>query len=761
MYIPSAIDNLNLNGAQFNNFVPNNNAKNPPPIIVEDRFNRRLLELSKSNRISNEFYKKVFSQGGQACRLYGLPKVHKKTVPLRPIASINGSIYESLSRELYSIVSVLPESQIRCPQRQMLVNDICQIPVNSHMVSYDVTSLFTNVPLKESIEITIDLLDKQNSLPSDMDKATMRILLLLATENCLLEFNGSYYTQCDGVAMGSALGPALANIMMSKLESSMSAVIDSAFYYTRYVDDCFMILPDNMESSLVLDAWNNAHGNISFTMEEENKNQLSFLDILITRGSSSYETDYYVKPTDTGLILNYNAVCPLKYKISLIKGMVHRIFSLVSDQFHFQKALCSVKEKLFRNQYPMSFINPIINDTVKSISNKTVNEYSNDSLHQFFIEYRGAQTSNLFQSLRKYIPESAKVNYIYQLRKLRSFWSIKSILPVEVKSGVVYKFECGGCSATYIGKSDTQLSRRISRHRYNGSISEHKQECNTYEPTFQILANAHKFKLSIAEGIYISKLRPSLNKKEEKGYTIILPTTILDLKNAKPCKSNPHNIYCPPNDCGSSKPKNASNNSTPLCTPLKPNIKKKPYKSDYVASTDSPAFNTRTKSIQRCTFAEYLSPRPSQPSSNWLGLEEELRGKFSIQNVIGDGNCFYYSICDQLSRKSIRIPYQEIKRQTSTFVSLGILNSLPSYTTIDEQLLAHNIGKDNAWIPNEESILAVSLIFGLEINIYMYNSSSSKCATIKMNASNGNIPINIGYVNSSHYVSLVEDHPQH
>ena len=76
------------------------------------------------------------------------------------------------------------------------------------LVSYDVSALFTNVPLEETIQIlankafTLNWLNKTHSLVE---------LLRVATKHQLFQFNGSLYEQIDGVAMGSPLGPLMAN----------------------------------------------------------------------------------------------------------------------------------------------------------------------------------------------------------------------------------------------------------------------------------------------------------------------------------------------------------------------------------------------------------------------------------------------------------------------------------------------------------------------------------------------------------------------
>ena len=85
------------------------------------------------------------------------------------------------------------------------------------MCSFDVSSLFTNIPSDETIQIC---LDKLNALPDppSLPRSVLKVLLEFATKKSHFIFNGQYYDQFDGVAMGSPLGPVLANIFMCHFE---------------------------------------------------------------------------------------------------------------------------------------------------------------------------------------------------------------------------------------------------------------------------------------------------------------------------------------------------------------------------------------------------------------------------------------------------------------------------------------------------------------------------------------------------------------
>ena len=79
------------------------------------------------------------------------------------------------------------------------------------MSSLDITSLFTNIPLDETINICLNESFDKKQCVSNLDRASFEKLLLLAIKESFLIFDKTFYKQLDGVAMGSPLGPTLAN----------------------------------------------------------------------------------------------------------------------------------------------------------------------------------------------------------------------------------------------------------------------------------------------------------------------------------------------------------------------------------------------------------------------------------------------------------------------------------------------------------------------------------------------------------------------
>ena len=107
---------------------------------------------------------------------------------------------------------------------------------------YDITSLFTSIPPQETIDIAINLIFNRNPNLS-ITKKELKKLFLFATSQTHFIFNGKYYNQIDGVAMGSPLALILANICMGFYESTWlnEYNLNKPKFYLSYVDDIMEI----------------------------------------------------------------------------------------------------------------------------------------------------------------------------------------------------------------------------------------------------------------------------------------------------------------------------------------------------------------------------------------------------------------------------------------------------------------------------------------------------------------------------------------
>ena len=131
--------------------------------------------------------------------------------------------------------------------------------------------------------------------------------LNIATKDQLFQFEGTLYEQFYGVAMGSPLGPLIANVFMCSIEEQLDLNGKMPEFYRRYVDDTLTIKPSVNAASNFLQVLNACHPSISFTMEVENDGMLPFVGITLLNKSTSINTKVFVKPTNKGLLLHYDS----------------------------------------------------------------------------------------------------------------------------------------------------------------------------------------------------------------------------------------------------------------------------------------------------------------------------------------------------------------------------------------------------------------------------------------------------------------------
>jgi len=95
-------------------------------------------------------------------------------------------------------------------------------------------------------------------------------------------------------------------------------------------------------------------------VKKEANNSIAFLDMEIHHQNNKLVSTWHTKSTDTGLIMNYHALGPSRYKKSVVSGMIYRIFRACSSYQTFHESLGKAKVILENNQYPKSFVDPII-----------------------------------------------------------------------------------------------------------------------------------------------------------------------------------------------------------------------------------------------------------------------------------------------------------------------------------------------------------------------------------------------------------------
>ena len=145
---------------------------NEDPALKREASLQRFLRKLKQKNFFNEIeYDKLYPSGSAPARIYGTPKMHKfsssDSFPkLRPIVSSIGTFNYNLARFLYDLLSPLVPNDYSCTDTFSFVSQIKNANLSKKfLLSDDVTSLFTNIPLQETIDIATNFIFRHNPNP--------------------------------------------------------------------------------------------------------------------------------------------------------------------------------------------------------------------------------------------------------------------------------------------------------------------------------------------------------------------------------------------------------------------------------------------------------------------------------------------------------------------------------------------------------------------------------------------------------------------
>ena len=463
--------------------------------------------------------------------------MHKLTtaqdeLKLRPIVSCINAYNYKLSSFLANLLTPLIPKDYSAQDTFTFINDIKKVSSsNNFMVSYDVTSLFTNIPLHDTITIAIDYIMEAN--PNiKIEKQELENLFHFATSKSHFLFNGNFYDQIDGVAMGSPLGPVLANLFMAHHEKDWISGFQSSTisFYKRYVDDIFCLTKNQVEAEKFLDYLNNRHPNINFTMETEVNKRIPFLDVLISSEKGFFSTSIYRKSTFTGLFMNFTSFLPISYKLGLITTLIDRVYKICYNRMTFNFEIRKVKEYLCKNTYPPHLIDKQVKNYLKKVNSSSDEEKGdkNKNASYFKLPYIGTYSKlvqNRINQLCSRLCKDSNIKLVFTSKKISSFFSTKDRLPNALRSNVVYKFTCACCNASYVGETTRHFDVRVHEHLYKrsqpSSVYKHldidkkcRDACD--ESCFEIIdSDPSPFRLQVKEAIHNEWLKPNINRQKK------------------------------------------------------------------------------------------------------------------------------------------------------------------------------------------------------------------------------------------------------
>jgi len=258
---------------------------------------RRLLTGWKTKSyISKSVYGSIFCSDGNLPRAYGLPKVHKPGSKYRLIISSVDSPTYHFAYLLHKLIFQnikKPFNHIDNSFELIKKLDGTRLNDDHKLVSLDVVSLFTNIPMElaiTSLNNRWEQINRGTTIPKEEFLIAVRMVMDSTS------FNNKIYKQKFGTFMGSLLSSIIADIVIEDLElEALNNLSFQILIYHRYVDDIMLAVPHNKSTEL-LDTFNSFHPRLKFTIEIGGKN-LNFVHVTIKNKNNILEFDIYRKPT--------------------------------------------------------------------------------------------------------------------------------------------------------------------------------------------------------------------------------------------------------------------------------------------------------------------------------------------------------------------------------------------------------------------------------------------------------------------------------
>ena len=547
-----------LSGNEFEELM------NDPTQSFQDRVQQTLLGMK--NRFTGAEYKRLYPSSSRPGLYFGLAKVHKlkndtdsvEQLPLRPVISNIGTATYELSKYLATLP--IANSNYTIDSTKDFVHKIRKqkIKDNYEMISFDVVSLFTSVPLDFTIDLILKKVYDEKLIATKLNREELEKLLQLCTKEMHFQYDGKIYRQVNGVAMGSPLGPVLANIFMVELEKSLVPTMqDEVALWFRYVDDTFTFVKKGCIDQVLM-RLNGFHESIKFTFEKESGSTIAFLDVKASRTrDGSFITDIHRKRTDTNIYLNWKSFAPRPWKIGTLKGLIRRAFVICSTQQLQRKEVNFLKNVFIKiNGYPSKVVNKVVYEVKRTMTSENPpsdippvpqqddprvsdlqEQESAEPVYNPFIclPYKGQEGEIIIKKfkndLRAALPTNVKPRVVFKGTKLGSCFRIKDKVPTQHETNLIYRFkspEEGGNPPQYIGQTKVRYGTRTYEH----CNTDKKSAVYKYKRAKNLTISSENFEIidkgfsrtvdrKLAEALYVKEQDPVLNR-QKKTFPILL-----------------------------------------------------------------------------------------------------------------------------------------------------------------------------------------------------------------------------------------------
>ena len=277
--------------------------------------------------------------------IYFLPKIHKpqRPPPARPICNTINSPTANISKwvddQFQPLVKKLP-SHLKDDndflRKLVEINNTETLPPETLLVSWDVKSLYTNIPHASGMG-ACEYYMRAHGFNENKISTILRFINLVLTCNNLT-FQGNHFVQQTGTAMGTKMAPTYANLFMGHLEEQLlDQTMLKPLIWFRFIDDIFFLWTfGRIKLNQFYEQCNNFDPHIKFE-QSVSSSDIPFLDVNVILQDGKIITDLYTKPTDTHQYLNWTSCHPRHTKTAIPYSLALRLRRICSTEDFFKK----------------------------------------------------------------------------------------------------------------------------------------------------------------------------------------------------------------------------------------------------------------------------------------------------------------------------------------------------------------------------------------------------------------------------------------
>jgi len=375
------------------------------PNAIKTEADWLLDDLRTEGYITDDQFKYLTSFEPRIPVFYGLPKLHKANIPLRPVVSqINGPT--CMVNTLVDKLLVTAEKQIPYILQDTtaflnIIEEHKHVQDNTILVTLDVSSMYTNIPHHEGVRNVCDFyeetLENWNTnltgiKPIPVSK--LKLLMEFILKNCQFSFGERMYLQIQGTTMGAKFSVRYANIFMHVWLRNHLALYSGPKppFISRLVDDIFFLWNHgNDELDNLFTFLNTCHQTIKFEINRSTEH-IQFLDTVIMKKDNQLSSTIYTKPTDRKQYLYFQSCHPRHVIRSIPYAQSIRYRRNISNDTDFQLELEKLKTNFLARGYPLALLNSELARSVNIVRTNTLQNTTKAEKRAKFIDRLGGRT---------------------------------------------------------------------------------------------------------------------------------------------------------------------------------------------------------------------------------------------------------------------------------------------------------------------------------------------------------------------------------